>query len=93
MTTIDESTLHQAIKIARRLSPRDRAQLIAVLVHELAEPTVTAAPTDAWARWTALRDDIGQHYPNDHVAKRLEADRRERDGSLRGSLEVTDVHT
>ena len=31
MTTTD-STLHQALTIARRLSPRDRAQLISTLV-------------------------------------------------------------
>jgi hypothetical protein len=47
MTTTTDAALHQAIDIARRLSPRDRAQLITVLVRELAEPTNTlqgAAP-------------------------------------------------
>lgn len=91
MAATTDTTLHQVIDIARRLSPRDRAQLIAVLAQELAEPQ--AAPvSNAWARWAALRADITQHYPDARLGDRLEADRRERDESVRGVVEATDVH-
>lgn len=90
MTTAD-TTLRQALDIARRLAPRDRAQLIAVLAQELAEPAMQPAD-DVWSRWAALRDDITRHYPDAQLGDRLDADRRERDEELSGSTEATDVH-
>lgn len=67
MATTTDSTLHQALDIARRLSPRDRAQLITVLVRELAEPTNTpqAAETQTSDKpaedpWDVM-DRIGKH--------------------------------
>jgi hypothetical protein len=44
MTTANSPTLDQALALARRLSARDRARLIAQIAEELAEAT---PPTDA----------------------------------------------
>jgi len=47
MTTVNPPTLDQALALARRLSVRDRARLIAQIAEELAEATPTpAAPAD-----------------------------------------------
>ena len=48
MSTANSSTLDQALALARRLSLRDRARLIAQIAEELAEaaPQTTAAPAD-----------------------------------------------
>ena len=47
MTTANPPTLEQALALARRLSVRDRARLIAQIAEELAEATPTfAAPAD-----------------------------------------------
>lgn len=43
-----------------------------------------------FARLRVVAADIHAHYPNADVGARLEADRRERDGALRG--EGSDVH-
>ena len=48
MTTANPPTLDQVLALARRLSVRDRARLIAQIVEELAEatPPTTIAPAD-----------------------------------------------
>lgn len=47
MTTASQLTLDQALALARRLSLRDRARLIAQIAEELAEAAPTsAAPAD-----------------------------------------------
>ena len=47
MTTTNPPTLDQALALARRLSVRDRARLIAQIAEELAEaPPTIAAPAD-----------------------------------------------
>jgi hypothetical protein len=47
MTTVNPPTLDQALALARRLSVRDRARLIAQIAEELAEATpTTAIPAD-----------------------------------------------
>ena len=47
MTTTNPPTLDQALALARRLSVRDRARLIAQIAEGLAEATPTpAAPAD-----------------------------------------------
>lgn len=48
MTTGNPPTLDQALALARRLSVRDRARLIAQIAEELAEatPPTTATPAD-----------------------------------------------
>lgn len=77
-------TIDQALAVARRLSPRDQAQLIAHLAALLAEsptPALNTADT-AWKRWEALRIDIATHFPDAHPAEQLDRDRRERDGVL-----------
>jgi hypothetical protein len=86
MTTAADMTLRQALDIARRLSARDRAQLIAVLAQELVEPA-SHPVNDGWSRWAALRADIARHYPDAQLGERLDADRRERDKQLSGSAE------
>lgn len=93
MSTTSEPTLDQALALARRLSPHDRAALIGRLAQELAAPAAPKPPAaDAWARWAALRDEIGRAFPDAQLGARLEADRRERDESLRGAHEADDVH-
>jgi len=95
MSSTNEPTLNQALSLARRLSPQDRAALIARLAQELVAPASPAPTTndDAWARWAALRETIGREHPDAHLAERLEADRRERDETLRGTSEAGNVHT
>ena len=87
--------VEQALALARRLSPRGRAELIGLLAQELVEPDVDPSSTsnDAWERWDALRDDIARTYPDTHLGDRLDADRNERDAALRGHLGSDDVHT
>jgi glycine/D-amino acid oxidase-like deaminating enzyme len=94
MSSIVEPTLDQALTLARRLSPQDRATLIARLVQELVlVPAPAAASTDdPWAQWAALREEISREHPDARLAERLEADRRERDLALRGSAKASDVH-
>jgi len=48
MTTANPPTLDQALALARRLSVRDRARLIAQIAEELAEatPPTTAPPAE-----------------------------------------------
>lgn len=48
MTAANLPTLDQALALARRLSARDRARLIAQIAEELAEatPPITATPSD-----------------------------------------------
>jgi len=48
MSVTNAPTLDQALALARRLSVRDRARLIAQIAEELAEatPPTTAAPAD-----------------------------------------------
>ena len=92
--TTSEPTLDQALALARRLSPQNRAALISRLAHELASPTGPAQTTtnDAWARWADLREEIGRKYPDAHLAERLQTDRRERDEAICGTHKVDDVH-
>jgi hypothetical protein len=61
-TTSSEPTLDLAL--ARRLSPQDRATLIGRLAQELAAPAAPAQPAgdDVWARWAALREEIGRNF-------------------------------
>jgi hypothetical protein len=94
MSSTSEPTLEQALTLARRLSPQDRAALIGRLALELATPSASTslADSDAWERWAALRDEIGSVYPDAQLGERLAADRRERDASLRGMNESDDVH-
>lgn len=93
-TSTSEPTLDQALALARRLSPQDRAALIGRLAQELAAPAAPPQPTtgDAWMRWAALRTEIGREHPDAQLGERLDADRRERDEALRGSHEAGDVH-
>lgn len=60
MTTATEPTLQQALTVARRLSPRDRAQLITVLVQDLTETVEPASTTNqrAWDSVFQLMDEI-----------------------------------
>lgn len=92
MSTTSEATLDQALALARRLSPHDRAMLIGRLAQELAAPVPLPAVGDAWAQWAALREEIRSAYPDARLGERLEADRRERDESLRSTHEADDVH-
>lgn len=94
MSTISEPTLDQALALARRLSPQDRAALIGRLAQELAAPVAPSQPSsdNVWARWAALREDIGRNFPDAQLGARLDADRRERDEALRGTPEADDVH-
>lgn len=91
MTT---TTYEQVLSLVRGLDRQARARLVADVVQELAlEPVAEAARgQDAWARWAALRDDIGRNFPDAHLSERLDADRRERDEALRGTQEADDVH-
>lgn len=84
MPITSRPTLDQALALARRLSPQDRAALIGRLAQELAVPTAPAEPAsnDAWARWAALREEIGRTYPEAQLGTRLDADRRERDAAI-----------
>ena len=95
MVATHEPTVEQALALARRLSPRGRAELIGLLAQELVEPEIvpSSSSNDAWQRWDALRDDIAQNYPDAHLGDRLDADRSERDAALRGQLGSDDVHT
>lgn len=60
MVTAIEPTLQQAITVARRLSPRDRAQLITMLVHDLTETVEPTAAADhrAWDSVFQIMDEI-----------------------------------
>ena len=49
MTTANPPTLDQALALARRLSVRDRARLIAQIAEDLAEATPTPAAPAAFA--------------------------------------------
>ncbi|GAB4216862.1 MAG: hypothetical protein OHK0022_58500 [Roseiflexaceae bacterium] len=94
MSTNAIPTLDQALALARRLSPQDRATLIARLAQELVTPVVAPTPpaSDVWARWTALRNDIEREHPNARLADRLHADRQERNAALGETSEEDDVH-
>ncbi len=94
MSITSEPTLDQTLALARRLSPQDRATLIGRLAQELVAPAAPpqTATGDAWARWAALREEIGRMYPNAHLGEQLERDRRERDEALRGIREADNVH-
>ena len=50
MTTANPPTLGQALALARRLSLRDRARLIAQIAEELAEATPTPQPEGSLRR-------------------------------------------
>lgn len=84
----------QILSLVRRLDRQARARLVAEVVQELAiDPAAeTTQGQDAWARWAALRDDIGRTFPNAQLSERLDADRRERDAAVRGAPETDDVH-
>ncbi|MFP4440950.1 MAG: hypothetical protein ACLFVO_27255 [Chloroflexaceae bacterium] len=93
-------TLEEIQCLADQLTPPDQARLIAYLAQQL-EVTTTPAPaptppeqtsTAAWNRWKAFREEMHQQYPDADLAALLEADRRERDASLRGQLGADDVH-
>lgn len=80
-TTTSEPTLDQALALARRLSPQDQATLIGQLAQAMIARVAPDRPSgaDAWARWSALRDDISRSFPQAQLSARLDADRRERD--------------
>jgi hypothetical protein len=88
-TTAYEQVLH----LVRQLDRQSRARLVAEVVQDLAvEPVIPAPPpADAWARWTALGDDIRQRDPHADIAGRLAADRRERDAAIGGHPEDDNV--
>lgn len=84
--TTDTPTLDQALAIAQRLSRSDRAALITTLVQTLA--VEAPAPADGLARFQSFAADFRAAHPHADVSGRLEADRREREASMRGG----DVH-
>ncbi|MEI8167456.1 MAG: hypothetical protein WCG26_13830 [Chloroflexales bacterium] len=97
MSITSAPTFDQTLALARRLSPQDRATLIAQLAHELVTP---AAPAQAaaddvnpWQRLAELRAHfaaLGSVTPT--AGEQLEIDRRERDEALRGTTEADHVH-
>lgn len=93
MTT---ATFEQTLVAARRLSPQERARLIAQLATELVAPADTAthvsATNDAWAQMQQFRQEFSELYPNARLAARLEADRQEREEGLRNGSRSDDVH-
>jgi hypothetical protein len=74
-------SLDQALAVARRLSVRDQARLIAQLAATIADTpaTPTTHDHDAWNGWAQLRADIATHYPDARLGTRLDQDRRERE--------------
>ncbi len=95
MAITSEPTFDQALALARRLSPQNRAALIAQLARELVvpvQPRSFMTKAEGWSRWSTLREEIGREYPNAQLGKRLEDDRRERDVALGGIDETSNVH-
>lgn len=90
MNTRNDVTLDQALALARRLSPQDRATLIARLASELATPDAEPpAANDAWSRLDAFWQDIealGPAAPS--ATAQLLADRRQRQATLEGHDDV-----
>jgi hypothetical protein len=86
MTTADPPTLDQALALARRLSARERARLIAALAAELAEPPhgESALANNAWANFQRLRDELAALPARRLASEQLEADRAERQVTLEG---------
>jgi TorA maturation chaperone TorD len=63
------ATLDEALAVARRLPPRDRARLIAQLAEELATAPPTSPAIDAWDTLFAVMDEIAATpYTSTHTA-------------------------
>jgi CubicO group peptidase (beta-lactamase class C family) len=90
MDTSSDVMLDQALALARRLSPQDRATLIARLAYELATPDAEPPPAnDAWSRLEAFWRDIealGPAAPS--ATEQLFADRQQRQATLEGHGDV-----
>lgn len=94
------ATFDQVLATARKLSPRDRARLIAQLAQELVVapavlPTFDRKSYDAaWKHWDQVREELYQQGPaSPSLAEQLDADRRERDALLMGQAAADDVHS
>lgn len=75
MTTL---TFDQVLTAIRQLPPHERAQLMAVVVTELAPPPATESWS--WAQLEAFITDFQRAYPNTDPAAQVLVDRRARDG-------------
>jgi len=97
MTTTETPTIDQVLTLARRLSPRDQAHVVAALASQVAQALPAALPAlarraltpdEARALWVELRESMrALPGPRRTLGEQLDADRRDRDRALTGRYE------
>jgi len=97
MTPTETPTIDQVLTLARRLSPRDQAHVVAALASQVAQALPAALPALARRQMTAdearaALAEIRAYFaklpgPRMTLGEQLDADRRDRDRALTGRYE------